>query len=235
MDTTFYDRESTMYSKKRYEGVTETYNQFFFKKRLAIILDLIDFTTKNRKDLKLIEPGCADGVLVKSIDEKFPGIFSKMVGTDVSPKMIDEANRRNNKPYISFFNRGSEVFDKYDFVIEAGFLNNSLFDQEFSYVESVLKDDGHFICALASKKSLHTMIKLRGKEYTKTWLPFAEQEKILANRFEIINIIPYGLFIPKLWAFPAIARIIQPIFEYVGSHVAPNLFHEKIYLLKKKV
>ena len=49
----FYNQESTKYSQKRYEGVTDTYVKYFFKKRLSLVLKYLDVLTKGNLSRKV--------------------------------------------------------------------------------------------------------------------------------------------------------------------------------------
>lgn len=236
LDTTFYDKESSFYSIKRYEGVADTYTKFFFKKRQQVLLSFIkSICIKDNEKLSLIDIGCADGVVTQEIDNTFPESFEKIIGIDVAPKMIEEAQKKNLKPNISFFVRGEEdVALKYDVALEVGFLNPTLFDQEFPFIKNILKENGYFICSVAAKQSIHSILKMRDKEYVKTYFNYNEYEKVFNDHFEVIRSEPYGLFIPKLWAFPNVANVIQPFLESILKFLTPGLFQEKLYLLKKR-
>jgi hypothetical protein len=86
----------------------------------------------------------------------------------------------------------------------------------------------------AGKNSLHAKIKLTDKKYAEDYLSYPEYEAIISKYFNVVSSEIYGLFIPKLWVFPRLARKIQPTLEIMFRRILPNLFHEKIYLLKKK-
>jgi hypothetical protein len=55
----------------------------------------------------------------------------------------------------------------------------------------------------------------------------------MAERFYIVSIKPVGLRVPLIWRIPALGRMIQPVAEAVFVFM-PGLYHEKVYLLKKK-
>lgn len=232
----FYDKESVLYSQKRYEGVTDTYVKFLFNKRLNILLGYLNRIIDKNSQYLLLDVGCADGAVTQKIDIAFPSSFKKIVGIDISPEMVEVARKKNQKSKISFFLRGKEEEqqERYDFILEVGFLAPHLFKDEFLFLDHNLKKGGYFICSLSPKNSLHARIKLRDETYIKGYLTYPEYEAILSEHFEIIAKEPYGLFVPKLWAFPLLARCLQPFFELSFKYIAPSLFHEKIYLLKKK-
>lgn len=231
-----YDKESSVYSQKRYDGIADSYVRYFFRKRLDILIEYIKQALVGREQSSLLEVGCADGIVIREIDKKFPGKFREVVGVDIAPKMIDEAGIQNKKEYITYHVRDNDLRGTYDFILEVGFLGATSFAEEFSFVKNHLRDDGYFICSLAGIHSLHSKIKLsnKNKDYFKDYLAYGEYEKLLQEHFEIIRKEPYGLFIPKLWAAPSLARVVQPLFEGIFKYVAPGLFHEKIYVLKKK-
>src|SRR4051812_11232947 len=102
-DTSFYDKESGHYSARRYEGTVFAYIQYFFRRRLNVVADLIRSQAANTSGLTLIEDGCADGVVLREIVRKFPGRFSHVIGTDISPRMIDMARDISPQKEISYF------------------------------------------------------------------------------------------------------------------------------------
>jgi hypothetical protein len=98
-----------------------------------------------------------------------------------------------------------------------------------------LKDSSYFFFSCASRKSLFSKFKLKGNLYAEGYKSYADNESIIKNKFTIVASTSYGLFVPKLWAVPFIGRLFQPIFDFVFQKITPELFHEKIYLLKKKI
>ncbi|MBX4195343.1 methyltransferase domain-containing protein [Candidatus Parcubacteria bacterium] len=231
----FYNQESTTYSSRRYEGETDTYTKFFFRKRLDIIISYIKNYIVSLESPSILDVGCADGIVIKKIEGKFPGKFKKIVGIDISPEMINEARKRNNSENVSFYIRGEEPQNHdFDAVMEVGFLYKPLFESEFSYAKSQLRTGGYFICSIPNKYSTQAMIKLRDKKYYEDYMSYRNYEKILRQHFTIVKKVPCGLFIPKLWSFPVLARIIQPIIDSLFIYIAPELYHEKIYLLRKE-
>ncbi|HEY4503941.1 MAG TPA: methyltransferase [Candidatus Paceibacterota bacterium] len=233
-NTSFYDKASADYSSKRYQDRPQSYVQFFFKNRLYILLKYINKLVKNKNDLKLLEIGCADGIVINSIINTFPHAFSRCVGTDISPNMIETAQKRNEHKNALYFLKNTGESGLYDIVLAVGFLSPGIFDEEFAYIKSHLKSDGVVIVSLASRKSAYTRIKLQYKDYIKDYWSHSQYRDFLEKDFQIIDSKPYGLFIPKLWAFPTIARVIQPAVELIGSFFLSGLFHEKLYLLKRK-
>lgn len=231
----FYNKESAQYSQKRYSESSENYNQFFFNKRKEIVLYLISQLVKDKKGLKLLDIACADGVITREIDKKFPGTFDVLVGTDISRDMIKVANdySKDDKRFSFYIKEECPNFPS-DIVLGLGYITADIFEDEMNFLLHRLSQNGFYLCTFVSNTSVFSYLKLRKKLYFKNYRSYKEYREMLCNKFEIIFETPYGLFIPKLWAFPMIARIVQPIFEKIFSHIFPNLFHEKVYLLRKK-
>jgi SAM-dependent methyltransferase len=230
----YYDKASSGYSDIRYKGITKSFSQYLFKKRRDLFLTLLEGVEKNiPQNATILEIGCADGVLFKAIEEKFPNRFSKLIGMDISPKMIEEATKQNINHKASFFLKDDLPFDKFDVVIELGVHPFDL-DTELSYASEHLKTKGYFFYNLVSSKSFFVKIKLKDKYYVKDYKTYYFYEQFLKKYFVTIRTKVYGLFVPKLWSIPFIARFIQPAVDFVFGHIVPELLHEKIYLLQKK-
>lgn len=235
-DTEFYNKASGSYSAVRYPAIAGSYTQFFFKERLALVLGAIKGLTKETDtDLSVSEIGCADGVVLREIYNRFKSNFSYFMGIDLSPKMIEVASRENSDTDIIFKTRDEYRDTKYyDLVIEVGVINYvSDVEREMTYAHSVLKDGGHYICSFAGTDSVLHRLKPGEKGYN-NFLSYEEYEKILKELFVIERKIPVGFFIPFLWRIPTLARIVQPIVEGILKPLTPNLFHENIYLVKRK-
>lgn len=231
----FYDGESTYYTLKRYEIPMIDFTQFYFRKRLAIVLKYIREATNEKKGLDLLEVGCADGIVIRKIEKEFPRVFKKLVGTDISSGMIVEAKKRNASASASFFLRGEEnQEDRYDIVLEVGFLTTPILENELLFVANALKKDGYFICSLSLKDSLRMKLKSKDDSYVNTHYGPVEYEKLLNRHFTIMKKEAYGIFIPYLWKAPSIARVLQPFFEMVLKPFFSSFFHENIYLVQKK-
>lgn len=232
--TAFYDAESAVYSDKRYPIKTATYVQYFFKRRLALALKVIVSRVSGRTGLKLLDVGCADGVVTRSVIERFPETFSTLVGTDVSLPMIEAAKRSTLDPRVSFFGKSDAPKERFDVVLGLGYLSPAIFDGEIRFVLDRLAPDGLYICTLASKGSLHARFKLKGEPYLADYRSYDEYRSMLSKHFDIISETSYGFFIPKLWSMPAIGRALQPLFDAIFRHIAPGAFHETMYALKLK-
>ncbi len=230
----FYDQESGGYSKKRYEGETQSYFQFLFKRRRQLFLGLISCISGELKNSDALEIGSADGVIVKKLLQKLPGSFKSITGIDVSPKMLEQARQTTKDPRARYFLRGQEPEGKFDLVIELG-VHAQNFENEMVFISKKLRPSGYFVYSASGKNSLHVKIKLTGKDYTKDYLDYPDYEKVIKKYFNIVSAEPYGLFIPKLWAVPSLARVLQPLLDNIFKNMFPSLFHEKIYLLRTKL
>jgi len=229
----FYDKESVYYTKKRYAPVTESYTQYIFKIRLAIFLSFLERIEKDLpKNATIFEIGCADGVVFKAIEKKFPERFSRFVGMDISPKMIEEAKKQNDNPRAIFCVRNDTPSEQFDIVIELG-VHASDLQTESQYVSDHLKPGGYFFYSYAGSESIYRRIKLKDVAYAEEYQPYAAYESILRKFFEIRYEKVYGLFVPKLWKFPSIARALQPVIDVILERFVPELFHEKLYVLVK--
>ena len=231
-DVNFYDKESRTYSEKRYPRKISSYNQFFFTKRLAIVLDLVAKAIKNRTGLSILEIGCADGIVISEIFRAYKNSFSSVTGIDISPEMIRIARRKYEGSGIVFSERKDFATRAEDIVLEIGVINYADISSEFRFAYDYMKTDSIYIISLAGTNSLWNRIK-KGDKGFNNFLSYQEYEKEIRKNFDILLSSSVGLFIPLIWKLPALARIIQPI-ETVFRPILPNCFHEKIYLLKKK-
>ncbi len=232
-DVNFYDKESGTYSDKRYPKIVSSYNQFFFTERLRLVLKMLDKNISEKKNLSLLEIGCADGIVIEKIYENFRNVFSSIAGIDISPEMIRVAlEKYSGKPFT--FKIRSDFSDALpkDVVVEIGVINYADISSEFRFAYDYMKTDSIYIISLAGTNSLWNRIK-KGDKGFNNFLSYQEYEKEIRKNFDILSTSSVGLFIPLIWKLPALARIIQPI-ETVFRPILPNCFHEKIYLLKKK-
>ena len=231
----YYDKESSVYSEKRYFGAPQTYVKFYFKNRMKIVLELLSKILKNEKNLALLDVACADGVITEAIDRTFPNVFSRLVGTDISPLMVSTAQNKFAKDSrFSFFVKDLCPVEQYDVALGLGYISASIFNEEMNFLKIRLKTGGYYVCTLASPNSIYAKLKLSHETYIKDYRSYDEYRKMLSPHFHIIDEVSSGIFIPKLWAFPRLARVIQPMAEILFRNILPNLFHEKIYLLRKK-
>lgn len=231
----FYNKESENYSRKRYEGQILTYTQFMFRRRFSIALSYIERLVNKDNKINIFEMACADGVLLRKIFLTFPGSISRSVGMDISDSMVLKARELS----LGFDNMSYFVKDEidpglFDVILGLGYVSTPIIHEEFLYVNQHLVKGGYYICSLPGRLSLQARIKLRDKEYAKSYLTYEEYEKIILNYFEIVSSDVYGFFVPKLWAIPFLARSLQPIVEVFFKRFSPNLYHEKIYLLRKR-
>lgn len=232
-DSAFYNQESSQYSAKRYPPVATTYIQFFFKERLRLTIEQLKTIVGFKEHPTLLEVGCADGVVLREISKRLDGAFSKLVGIDLAEGMVEQARSRTADPRIQFFLREKEVLDgPVDVIIEIGVANYADIDGELRYAQEHLADDGVYILSLAGKGSSNAFFG-KGVGY-KNFLSYRDYEQKIAALFRIETVVPCGFFVPLLWRIPRVARVMQPALEKVMVTVAPNAFHEKIYVLRKK-
>jgi len=229
----YYNARSANYSEVRYPKITLSYTQYIFKKRLEIFLDFLERIEETLpENATILEIGCADGVVFKAIEEKFPGRFVKLVGIDVSPKMISEAKNRNKNLRALFFLRDEFKLKKFDLIIELGIHPYNL-DGELNYVNECLNSKGYYFYSAVGRKSVFVGLKLRAEKYLNDYKSYKQYEQIFGKNFILENSEVYGLFIPKLWSVPFLGRLLQPIFDSVFSKIIPERLHEKIYCLRK--
>ncbi|MDD2935318.1 MAG: class I SAM-dependent methyltransferase [Candidatus Pacebacteria bacterium] len=218
---------------KRYPKITLDYIHFFFKKRLKIVLKELENNFKDRNNLNLLEIGCADGIVLRRILERMENHFSDIVGIDLSEGMIKEAKNLTIDKKINYFVRGAEKIDKkFDVIVEVGVVNYADVDKELSYVKNNLNRDGVYILSLAGKGSLNDYFG-KGDGYN-NFLSYHEYEDKIRKNFKISKIIPVGFYLPLIWRVPVLARVWQFFIEIVLGPFLPNLFHEKVYILKLK-
>jgi len=231
----FYDKESSIYKKKRYPDKITSYTQYIFKKRLNLFLTLLmSIKDEVPEGASILEIGCADGVVLSKVESKFPNMFSKIVGTDISQGMIEQAKKDNNNPNASFYLRDNLPQEKFDMILELGVHVYDLED-EIRYINLYSKDNSYLFYSCAGQKSLFSKFKLKGNLYAEGYKSYKDNEIILKDKFYLKAHVPYGLFVPKLWMFPWLGRLLQPIFDFVFQKITPELFHEKIYLLQNNI
>jgi predicted TPR repeat methyltransferase len=233
-DTSFYDQESMQYSGKRYPKIAQSYTQFFFNRRLTIAKKFLQEVIKHKnRQLTLLELGCADGIVVREFERVFPEAFSKIIGIDVSFGMVKEARRQNISDKAEFLLR-QEYLNRVpvDVINETGVINYAGFDQDIEFVEKNLNEKGWYILSIAGTDSLRN--KLKGEGDFVDFRSFAEYEKILQVKFDLLQSQGCGVFIPHIWKVPALARVIQAAAEAIFGTILPNMCHEKVFLLRKK-
>jgi SAM-dependent methyltransferase len=230
-DTEFYNAESSQYSSKRYPLHPTTFTQFFFKERLAKTLVCIGRIVQNKKQpLSLLEIGCADGVVVEQIHKQFGASLAAIDAIDISPGMI-EAAQKNSTASIRYSVRGTSLPGMYDLIVEVGVLNYSDFTEDMQQVSAALNLGGVYICSVAGSSSLQNV--LRGGEGYGNLRTYAEYEKEMRDYFVIERAEPVGFLVPFLWRVPVVARVVQPMLEWLLQPLQ-SLALEKVYVLKVK-
>lgn len=236
-DKEFFNSESQKYSSKRYPEKAVTYIQYFFKKRLAFAIRELSKAFAGKSRQSLLEVGTADGIVIREIAAKIPGVFSSFVGTDTAEDMIAAARNLTTVPGATFFVRGQEPLaavqpKKFDAILEIGVANYTDFDQEIAEAKSRLNPNGVFVLSIAGNSSLHAKRKI--DHGYQNFLSYKEYEDKIKTAFTIEKAIPVGLELPFIWRWPAYARIKQPATDAFFRHLAPSLFHEKLYILRPK-
>lgn len=228
-NTDFYNKESIVYSQKRYPKLANSFTTFFFKKKLAIVIDYLCDIPK-KEDLSFLEIGCADGVVIKNVLEQNL-LFKRVSGVDVSPKMIEVANKGEYKQNVFFSVRDDKKITTEDIIVEVGVLNLIDYKKEFSFVYEHLNPNGYYICTVSSKESLLNFFKRTKQLLHLNWR--CDYEREMKKYFETIKISPVGLFIPFLWKFGKLSLYLQLFFDKVFRFL-PSFYHERVYFLKKK-
>lgn len=249
-DRDFYDKESAKYSDKRYPKTSTDYTHFFFKKRLSVTLNVLEKIISSRTKIhssgrpippSLLEVGCADGIVLRAAYDRFGHAISSYEGIDASPGMVEAARKKQAGTPIAFsvrdphgpFMLGPKGAKK-DIIIETGVLNYADFDEDIKRVRETISGDGYYICSVAGKGSLDDRFKKSGHGFD-NFMTYGEYESRLRQDLDIISVHLVGLRIPLIWRLPILARAIQPIMETVMAPIAPGLFHEKVYVLKKRI
>ena len=235
-DTSFYDKESAVYSEKRYVTSPSTYNQFFFSRRLKLLKrwfgDTIAYSQS--ESIEILEIGCADGVILRKLIESYDRTIKYAVGVDISPQMVQQARAINHNPKLRFFVKSDILEETFGLVLAVGFLSPPIFVSEFEFIKRYLQPGGIIVCSIAGKYSLFAKFKLRNVSSAADYQSYDLCEKYFLQDFDIVNTFSYGIFIPKLWALPkSIAYPIQVACEYLFQ-IFPSLYHERLYILKKK-
>ncbi len=235
-DIEFYNKESDNYFKKRYLGKIDNFIKYFFNKRLSLLLNFFEDELKSSfkdKKIRILDIGCADGYVISEAYKINPQKISKITGEDTSPKMIEKAKELFSKEEIfSFCLRGECKEDKFDVIVELG-VPISDWKEEFEYVNQKLEKGGIYIFSTpGSKNSLYSLIKR--DFHIDHPISFKDFDLLIGDFFDIKDSQVYAFFVPKLWKFPQLALTVQPVVEKVFSIILPSLFHEKIYVLKKK-
>ncbi len=231
---TFYDEESKNYSRRRYPKVATNYIQFFFTRRRELVLDLLSRAVERTATPRsLVEIGCADGILLRSVQERIPKAFDQLVGIDIAEGMIAVAKDITNDPAISYEVRKDFISGrKFTVAMEIGVGELTLrTEAEAEWAATQLTPGGYFLCGFAGRDSIVARLDKaaarRGHLNT-----YATYEVALRKYFSIVDVRAYGFYVPFIWRVPFLARIVQPVAEVFGA-AFPDLCHEKVYLLQK--
>lgn len=232
-DKDFFGKESVLYSDKRYPARASSYTQFFFKRRLEIVLAAMARSMEADTTYDVLEVGCADGVVLRALYDKFVSLMRYVIGVDIAPDMIAAAKRANaGRPITYLVREGTALPGTFDMIVEIGVLNYTHWRADLKAAHNALPAGGTYFCSFASRSSLLARLK-GGEESYENILPYEEYERELRRTFTIVRTIPCGYFIPFIWKFAPIGRTLQKFAEPVLSRLVPNLAHEKVYVLRK--
>ncbi len=230
----YYDDESVVYSAKRYPKRPGNYIQHLFTYRRKLVLGKIrEVLPLISRPRTLLEIGCADGVLLRSIALTFPQAFERMIGTDVSAPMITTAQKMTTDPTIEYVVRDAlSAGGEFSCAMEIGVGALSLdIDKELSRAAAHLAPKGYFLCVYAGRDSFAARWGMTAAD-RRQLSSYAHYEKHIRKHFTVINSISYGIHLPLIWRIPSLARILQPMAEFLGL-LGPSLCHERLYLLQK--
>jgi SAM-dependent methyltransferase len=231
----YYDAEAGVYSHKRYPGQPQNYIQFLFTHRRDIVLSLLGrVIAATGKPRALFEMGCADGVLLRAIAERYPGAFEQMIGSDVSRPMLEEARKLTHNPSIRFAMRDElPAAGAFTCAMEVG-VGAIVLDTlgELALLSAQLGAGGYLICSIAGRDSIAARWGSTAADRA-LLKPYREYEKDMKKLFTIEAARSCGTHVPLLWRMPFVGRALQPLAEVAGV-IFPELAHERVYLLKKK-
>ncbi|MBI2482142.1 MAG: class I SAM-dependent methyltransferase [Candidatus Vogelbacteria bacterium] len=232
-DPSIYDGLSLNYAEKRYTGKVDSYIKYIFTTRRSILTGFFKEVLNKIEKPSVFEIGCADGVLARFLRQQFPEQIGHFVGVDISSEMIKLAlSARIVDADFYLRDQLNPDFEASDVVMEVG-VHTGDWSSEIAYWRQHLKPDGFLIKSVAGRQSIYARLKLYDRDYYQDYSSYREYEKIFNQDFDIIATKSYGIFIPKIWRWPALARPIQMFFDQVLVWF-PELYHERVYLLKKR-
>ncbi|MFZ2500415.1 MAG: methyltransferase domain-containing protein [Minisyncoccia bacterium] len=231
----YYDEEARVYSEKRYPSVAQNYVHFLFTHRRDLVLTFLKKVIEETPAPRtLLEVGCADGILLRSIEDLYPGAFHTMLGVDLSKSMVGVAQSLTRTLSITYIVRNElSPINTFNVVLEIGVAALALDTRgEIKVLADQLVEGGYLLCSFGGRTSIASRLARGASGDNSVLRPYHEYERMLCERFSIILSRPYGLYVPLLWRIPVLARLLQPVVEVLGL-VVPNLCHERLYLLKK--
>lgn len=231
----YYDEEARVYSAKRYPKRIQNYTHFLFTHRRTLALKLLARAIAGTKEPRtLLEVGCADGILLRSVASAYPNAFVHMLGVDVAEPMIEVARKMTTEPGVEYKMRDElSHAGAFSVVLEIG-VAALAFDTkgELQILADQLAPGGYLLCSFSSSTSLAQKLARGTAGDTSVLRPYGIYEDAICERFTIVVSSAYGLYVPLLWKVPALARLLQPLAEILGQ-LFPSLAHEHLYLLKK--
>lgn len=231
----YYDEEARVYSAKRYPKRIQNYTHFLFTRRRTLALKLLARAIAGTKEPRtLLEVGCADGILLRSIAAVYPNAFVHMLGVDVAEPMIEVARKITKESGIEYKMRDElSHTGANSLVLEIG-VAALVFDTqgELQIIANQLAPGGYLLCSFSGSTSLAQKFARGSAGDSSVLRPYSFYEKVMCEHFTQIASASYGFYVPLLWKLPVLARLLQPVAE-VFSRVFPSLAHERLYLLKK--
>ena len=209
---TYYDEEASVYSQKRYPARAQNYVHFLFTRRRALLLGMLAKAIAGTKEPRtLLEVGCADGVLLRSIAAAYPNAFAHMLGIDVAEPMIAMARKMTTEPGIEYKMRDELPHTgAFSVVLEIG-VAALVHDTagELGILGNQLESGGYLLCSFGAKSSIAARME-KGAGRRSELKTYAEYEAAMHKHFTVVKKIPYGIYVPLLWKVPALARVLQP-------------------------
>ena len=136
------------------------------------IIDKVSNCLKKKdKNLKIVDLGCGDGLLIRSLSSKFP--YHAFQGFDLSNQLIEIAKSRGNKNNLSYAVKDCRSIKDYkvDVIIASGIL--SIFDDwEFilkKWMDILYKDGCIFIFGGFNPFDIDVKIKFRNNFKSDDW------------------------------------------------------------------
>jgi len=175
-------------------------------KEIETILETL--SAINSKDIKILEIGCGNGILLNELNKKN---FKSVIGIDFLKEFVELAKTRNLPYKIEVGDIKELQFEDsyFDVVVSERVIINLMDldhqNKAFSEVRRVLKKNGHFIMFEALEDAWINSNMAR-QEFGLTKIPMASQnrwfksgelENFIHKRFEIINQINGKKLQPK--------------------------------------
>ena len=176
--------------------------------RREIIKELKEIIREDR-EYRILDMGCGTGQLIRDIKRDFSSYNIKLMGVDISPKMIEAAKDKSGE--ADYLNSSIEEFKEqpYSFdiiVCTHSFPYYSNKNEAINKLHYLLKKEGYLFLAQASANSLYDHIIMFFVEFTTSSAKYLSIESIrnlTRERFNIIRInrIKEKSFMPTIALF----------------------------------